>query len=215
MEFYQEPWEESYNRLRRDIEIRFLRKDTNRKYKPLLISNMDDLVITVVLRLIRINSKLRHAGEEIKNFYAMLENRIDHVYHEELRRIFKHAGSTSRDDASAFETPEPSDPIDRRIEEEEERAIINRCYKECLGKLPEHVLSIFLEYYGKETLTPKERTAARIRLAVKVADISAAEETPERLKRAKNNLDSMISKWRRNHLDPCKDSCLKWGASRP
>jgi hypothetical protein len=208
--FYQKPWEESYLQLRKEIEERLLRKDTNKNYKSYFVSNLNDLVMTVVSRFIKINSKLHRAGKEILNFHAMLENRIGHVYHEELRRLSKSVRLIDVDDS---DISSPMDSIDKEMEENEARIIKAKCYKKCLDELPGHILNIFLDYYDMDELPPTGRADARQKLALQVATIPVQEVTPEKLKRAKNNLDSMICKWRKKHLEPCRDKCLKQKSS--
>ncbi|HSE20351.1 MAG TPA: hypothetical protein VLB68_01800 [Pyrinomonadaceae bacterium] len=208
--FYGASWEESYVQFTKEISERLRRKDTNIKYRSHFESNLNDLVLSVVSRFIRINSKLERAGQKIHSFYAMLENRIGHVYHEELRRLSKLVPLPDIDDSDiASET----DSADKEMEQKEKETIKTECYKKCLDDLPMHISIIFVEYYDTEELTPAERTYARQRLALKLANIPPSEATPEKLKRARNNLDSMISKWRRKHLEPCKEKCLKQRSS--
>jgi hypothetical protein len=95
------------------------------------------------------------------------------------------------------------------MEEREERALKVNCYKRCLDELPEYVLNIFLEYYDMDGVPPAARADARRKIALRVAGISAEGATPEEVANAKGNLDSMLSKWRKNTLAPCKDKCLK------
>jgi hypothetical protein len=204
--FYGKSWEDSYVQFTNEISERLRRKETNPKYRSHFESNLNDLVLSVVSRFIRINSKLQRAGQTIHSFHAMLENRIGHVYHEELRRLSKLVPLPDSDDPDiASETHS----VDRELEQKEKEAITTECYKKCLDDLPIHISKIFFEYYDTEELTPAERTYARQQLALKVANIPHSEATPEKLKRAKNNLDSMISKWRKKHLEPCKEKCLK------
>lgn len=206
VQFYGKPWEESYELLTKEITDRLRRKDTNWNYKSPLLTDMEDLVISVVARFIKINSKLRRAGKEILNFHAMLENRIGHVYHEELRRLLRSARGVELDDVDVVSQMAL---IDREMEESETSAIEVECHKRCLDKLQGHVLDIFLEYYGVDGLTVAERTDARRRLALRVAGISPSEATPGAVAGAKRNLDSMLSKWRKKTLTPCKDKCMK------
>ena len=216
-EFYGKPWDEAYELFVTEIEKRLLRRvhgDTNERLKSALIDNMGDLKATVCLRVIRINRKLQQQGSGIEKFYGMLENRIKCVYYEEVKRLWRIVRSVELDDAETPEQPAPGVPIDRQLEEREEQEIKKRCQIKCLKELPERIQNIFLEYYSYRELPPKERTQARLRLALRVADISASEATPEEVLRAKNNLDSMRSRWRKDHLIPCEKNCLKGGGLR-
>lgn len=206
VQFYGKPWGEAYPLLTKEITDRLRRKDTNRSYRAPLINDVEDLVMSVVARLIKINGKLRRAGNEILNFQAMLENRIGHVYHEELRRLLRAARAVEID---RIDVVSPTALIDREMEDGETRAIKAECHQRCLDELPEHVLEIFLEYYDVGGLTPAARTEARRRLALRVAGIAPSAATPEAAAAAKRNLDSMLSKWRRNTLARCNDKCLK------
>ncbi|MDT5271381.1 MAG: hypothetical protein QOH49_3567 [Acidobacteriota bacterium] len=206
VQFYGKPWEESYALFTKEIAERLGRKDTNRKYRSPLSADEHDLVMSVVARFIKINSKLRRAETEIVNFYAMLENRIDHVHHEELRHLSKLARTFNVDDIDIISQ---AAPIDREMEESEASRIAAECYNQCLGKLPKHILDIYLEYYDVEGLTPAERTEARRRLALRVAGLSPSEATLEATGVAKKNLDIMLSKWRRKNLALCKAKCVE------
>jgi hypothetical protein len=207
-EFYRQQWEESYRLLRRQIEKRLRLKQTNKIYSSELLSGIDDLVTAVVLRFATINSKLHNAGREIENFEAMLNSKIDHVYKEELRRIQKLIRDTqSLDDPDARLT-HTSPAIDGELEEEQ-RTVKLECQKKCLKELPKDILNTFLEYYGRRTDTATARTEARLKLALQDANLSPSEATPEQVKRAKNNLDSKICKWRRNRLQPCQKKCIE------
>jgi len=206
VKFYEKPWEEAYTQLTEEIEERLRRKDTNKNYRSRLTADLDDLIISVVARLIKVNGKLRRAGKEILNFYAMLENRIHHVYHEELRRL---SVSARMLDVDEMDVASQTASIDREMEEREAWALEVNCYKRCLDELPEHVLNIFLEYYDMDGVPPAARADARRKIALRVAGISAEDATREEVANAKGNLDSMLSKWRRNTLTPCKDKCLK------
>jgi hypothetical protein len=204
--FYGKPWEDSYSELTREIEKRLLRKDINVRYRSYFVSNIGDLIMTVVARFIKINSKLQRDGKEILNFYAMLENRIGHVYHEVLRALSRPPEPLPDDDSDLVSQ---TNSAEKEMEEKEARLIKAKCYRKCLNELPPHVLNIFLENYGANKLPPAERTQTRLNLALRIAEIPAQAATPEEFKRAKNNLDSMISKWRTKHLEPCMDKCLK------
>jgi hypothetical protein len=206
--FYEKPWEEVYPLLTDEIENRLRRRDTNKNYRPSLTAELDYLVVSVVARLIKINAKLRRAGKEILDFPAMLESRVGHVYHEELRRLSRAARHLDIDN---LDLADRTAPVDRALEETEEASLTVECYKRCLGELPPGILDIFLEYYDVEGLTPSERAEARRRLALKVEGAPPDEATPEKVRAAKDKLDIMLSKWRRRKLTPCKDECLKRG----
>ena len=202
VDFYGCSWEDSLLKLTREIQQRILNRDTNPRYRSHFESNLADLVMSVVSRFVKINAKLRAAGQPIDNFYAMLENRIGHVHFEELRKL---ARLTNIDDLDvASETSSPAE----HLELNEMKAIMSRCYKKCLADLPPHISNIFVEYYDLDELPPIERTQARRQLALREANLSPSEVTPEELMRAKNNLESLISKWRKKHLTPCKNKCL-------
>lgn len=206
VQFYGKPWEESYELFTKEAAERLGRKDTNRKYRSPLSDDEHDLVMSVVARFIKINSKLRRAGTKIDSFYAMLENRIDHVHHEELRDLQRSGRASNVDDIDIISQ---APPIDKEMEESEASRIAAGCYKRCLDKLPKHVLDIFLEYYDVVGLTPAERAEARRRLALRVAGIPPSEATPEATEVAKRNLDIMLSKSRRRTLVPCKVKCVE------
>ncbi|MFL6334555.1 MAG: hypothetical protein ACJ754_14675 [Pyrinomonadaceae bacterium] len=206
VQFYGKPWEESYALFTREVAERLGRKDTNRKYRSPLSADEHDLVMSVVARFIKINSKLRRAETEIVNFYAMLENRIDHVHHEELRDLSRSARTSNVDDIDIISQ---AAPIDRAMEESEAGRIAAECYNQCLDELPKHIHDIFIEYYDVDGLTPAERTEMRRRLALRVAGISPSEATPEATGGAKKKLDIMLSKCRRKTLAPCKAKCVE------
>lgn len=206
VQFYGKPWEEAYALLTKEITDRLRRKYNNTRYRSHFSSVEEDLVSSVVARLIRVNGKLRRAGKEILNFHAMMEDRIGHVFHEELRRLFRPVRPV---EISDLDIASPTPLINREMEENETRRLEAECHNKCLDKLPGHVLEIFLEYYDVDGLTPTERADARRRLALRVTGICLTEAPPEAAATAKRNLDSMLSKWRNNILAPCKDKCMK------
>src|SRR5579885_392904 len=203
---YGKPWEESYALLTKEIAERLWRRDTNRNYRSPLSADAHDLVMSVVARFIKINSKLRRAGTVILNFHAMLENRIGHVHHEELRELTRSARTARVDDIDVMSQ---AASIDRRMEESEARRIEVECYNKCLDELPKHAQDIFIEYYDVDGLTPAERAEMRRRLALRVAGIPPSEATPDATADATKNLDIMLSKWRRKTLAPCKARCVE------
>ena len=213
VDFYRRPWEESYTLLRAEIRKRLLRKSTNPTYRSMLVGEVDDLVTSVFIRYAKVYGKIRRAGGEIEGFEAMLEDRVKLVYHEALRRYSRLLPDIRPDSHETTEAASPAVLIDRALEEEEERARLNRCLIECLRELPEHVRNIFLEYFDTDAYSPHERVEMRLRLALREANIPVEQATPEQIFRARRNLNTMISKWRTNHLKPCKEKCLKRVAS--
>lgn len=210
---YNKSWEESHRMLRAEIRKRFHCKKMKDKYRSALISDIDDLITTVVLRFTRINSKSQAVGG-IKDFNAMLCTITNHVYHEELRRILRQAATHQLDDPETPELAAEVSAIDRELEGRDEIELENSCYLECLQKLPEHILNIFFRYYETENLTPGQREEKRCNLALELAGLAVEEATPQQIKRAKNNLDSLISKWRNTRLKPWKETCMKRMLSR-
>src|SRR5690348_2722465 len=100
MDFYECSWEESFLQLTREIRKRIQHRDTNGRYRSHFDSNLDDLVMSVVSRFIRINAKIRADGQKINNFYAMLEDRIGHVHFEELKKLARFKNIDDLDVAS-------------------------------------------------------------------------------------------------------------------
>lgn len=213
MNFYQRPWEDSYVLLRAEIRKRFLRRDTNPAYNSVLVGEIDDLVTHVVIRYSKVYGKIRRAGSEVESFEAVLEDRVKLVYFEALRRYARLLTDVPVDDDKALESSAPAILVDRTLEEEEERERLNRCYVKCLRELPEHVLDVFIEYCDTDTYPPQERAEVRLRLALREAEIQADMATPEQVLKARRNLNTMISRWRTNHLKPCKERCLGRTAS--
>jgi len=208
--FYGLSGDDSYRQFTKEIRDRLSRRDTNARYRSQFENNLDDLVMSVVSRFIRINSKLHADGQKIHNFRGMLEDRIGHVYFEELRRL---ARLVDEVDVNDMAVPSKTNSPDVEIELSETRAMKARCYKKCLGELPLHISNIFVEYYNTDGLSPTERTRARQQLALRVANSPPSETTHEEVTRAKRNLQSLICKWRTEHLKPCKEKCLKQRSS--
>lgn len=209
-DFYKKGWEESYELFRRETQKLFLRRDTNQQYRPQLINDLEDLVSTVELRFVRVYRKLRDDGQEIRSFYGLLNDKVNDVYREWLRR----KPPVSIDDPNHFIEPVKPESLDRELEENEERAIRLRCQKKALASLPEHILDLLLEYYSYEELPAKERTAARLDLALRQQNVSAEGLTPEQIHRLRNNLESKMSKWRNDVLVPREEECIKGEHSR-
>jgi len=206
VQFYGKPWEEAYALFTKEIAERLGRKDTNKSYRAPFSADAHDLVMSVVARFIKINGKLRRAGKKILNFHAMLENRISHVHHEELRELSRSARNV---DVGDIDIISQTALIDREMERSEASRIEAECHNKCLDELPKHVHDIFIEYYDVDGLTPAERAEMRRRLALRVAGIYPSEATTEATADAKKNLDIVLSKWRRKTLAPCKAKCVE------
>ena len=205
-DFYGLSWEQSYLQLTKEIESRLLRKDTNPRYRSHFEHSLKDLVITVVARFVRINAKLQAAGKKIDEFYAMLENRIGHVYKEELKKLIRAGKNLDIDDRNV---PSETNSVYEKMEQEETRALRLRCQQHCFDKLPSHIANIFLEYYDTDGLSPKQRTYTRQQMAIRLASLPSFGITLEETTTAKKNLDSRISKLRRKHLKPCMKKCMQ------
>jgi len=210
--FYKKEWEESYGLFKRDIEKLILGRDTNPKYRSLLVDELADLVATVALRFSKINRKSLEDGRKIEHFYGLLNKMAEYVYREWLRRIRKPIDSL--DDPSFTGEPSTSVGFDKELEDREERAIKLKCQMKCLASLKQSRLDLLLEYYGVLRLPPKERTAARVRLALRLANISPAEASPEQIEKKTSNLNKNVSVYRSTDLKPCMEKCLKREHSR-
>jgi DNA-directed RNA polymerase specialized sigma24 family protein len=208
---YKRSSEESHRLLRAEIERRLRSKNTNPHYRPLLISNVEDLTSIVALRFIKICRILEQNGG-VKNFDALLGNRVNHVYMEERRRIARQAKAIQLDDP---ETPDlAEETMIGELEEREERELEMRCYRECLRKLPERSRDIIIRYCEGENLTSKQREEKHRTQALELAKIPPEEATEEQITRAKNNLESRVSKLRSNCLQPWKETYMKRMRSR-
>ena len=205
-DFYGLSWEESYSQLTKEIETRILRRDTNPRYRSHFQSSLNDLVITVVARFVRINAKLQAAGRKIDEFHAMLENRIGHVYNEELRKI-RRAGKIL--DIDNLNLPSEANSAYEEMEQEETRALRLRCHQKCFDNLESHIANIFLEYYDTDGLSPKQRTYKRQQMALRLASLHPSGATLEETTNARKNLDGQIFKLRKKHLKPCMKKCMK------
>ena len=212
VEYYEKPYQESYELLRKKIEARFRHKDTNSQYSSILMSNLDDLVLTVVFRLISINGKLvTRKAEKINDLELMANKVADLVYREELRAVRKRL----RDRPLEEDDAERSGPVLAQQVHDEIRAIraeiMKRCYDSCVENLPARIKSVFRAYYTDVVLEPQELIAERKRLAKQVAGITETEGqnlTPEQELRTLNNLQSKINKWRRSRVEDCVTECV-------
>lgn len=215
---YKKSYEESYQILRKKIEAKFLGKDTNIKYRAMLIDNLEDLVQTVILRLVAINSKsLAEKKEAIRNPELMAYKITELVYLEELRQIRKRLTELAIDDESpekkALPLSQPaSDEIEAIIKE-----IIQECYDACVESLPVESKDLFLAYYPNIILDPKELVARRKQLAQEEAEMTPAQaqgRTPEQEARTINNLQSKVNKLRKSHVEECVRKCVEAKQSR-
>jgi len=218
VEYYKKPYQESYELLRKKIEARFRHKDTNSKFSSILTADLDDLVLTVILRLISINGKILKNGQERINDLELMANKItDLVYREELRALrnrLRHQ-PLDEDNAEAKGLPLPQQVHDeiRAIREE----LMKSCYDSCVEKLPAQVKTVFRAYYTDAALEPQQLIAERKRLAKEVAGITEAEGrnlTPEQELRTLNNLQSKVNKWRKSLIEDCVTRCVAVQESR-
>jgi DNA-directed RNA polymerase specialized sigma24 family protein len=175
----------------------------------MLRGEVDDLVTKVVIRYSRVYGKIRRAGRELESFEAMLEDRVKLVYYEVLRQYRRHLTEIRVDAPDSPELPATPVRVDRAWEEEEERALLNKCLVKCLRELPEHARRVLIEYTDTETYPPGERAQMRLNLALREAGLSADRATPEEIFNARRNLNTAVSRWRTKHLQPCKEKCLR------
>jgi ribosomal protein L30/L7E len=213
VDYYRKPYQESYQLLRRKIEANFRGKDTNSKYMSIFIDDLEDLISTVILRLVSINSKsLKEKGERIRDLESMVNKITDYVYREELRAIRKRLKEQLIDENDPEnKTPSLPQPIDDEIQTIRSE-IIKRCYEDCVERLPAKIKDVFRAYYPKTRLDPKELVATRRRLATEVAGMTLAQSqrlTPEQAERTLNNLQSKVNKWRRSHIEECVKKCVE------
>ena len=216
--FYQKPYRESYELLRKKIEDRFRYKDTNSKYSSILMADLDDLVLTVILRLISINSRLlKRNGAPINDLELMVNKISNLVYREELRALRKRLRELPLDeDDSEFKTPQLVQQVDAEIMAIK-KEIMKGCYHSCVEKLPDRIKAVFRTYYTDAVLEPKELIVHRKRLANDVAGLTEAEAqqlTPQQELRILNNLQSKVNKWRKIHIEECVQKCVTTHESR-
>lgn len=217
-DYYGKSYEESYQLLRKSIEARFRSKDTNSKYRAILLDELEDLILTVILRLLSISSKsLNKKGERIRNPELMSSRIADFVYQEELRAIRKRLNETPIDeDDSEGKAPPIGQAIDGEIQAIENE-IMRKCYAQCLGDLPAHIAAVFRAYYPDAVLDAGELVAVRKRLANEEAGLTEAQaqsQTPEQQARTLNNLQSKVNKWRKTHVEECVKKCVEECESR-
>jgi hypothetical protein len=213
VEHYKKTYEESYELLRRKIQSSFRGKDINSKYRSILINDLEYLVLTVILRLISINSKsLMVKGERIRDLEAMVNKITDLVYREELKSIRKRLVEQPIDESNpASNTP----PIPQSIDDEIQaikKEIIQDCYDACVDNLSDSKKAIFRAYYRNDISDSKELIAARKRLANEVAGLTPAQsqsQTPKQEIRILNNLQSQVNKWRKSTIEDCVKKCVE------
>jgi hypothetical protein len=218
VKYYEKSYEESYQILREKINLIFRSKDTNKKYRPILIADLEDLTLTVIFRLISINDKsLREKGERIRDLELMANKIADFVYREELRVIRKRSNEQPID-KNDFNSKSLLIPqlVDDEIQATK-KEIIRKCYEACIEKLPAESKALFQAYYPNDVLTPKELVARRKRLANEVAGLTEAQaqtQTPRQEARTLNNLQSKVNKLRKRHIEECVRECVEAKASR-
>jgi hypothetical protein len=150
----------------------------------------------------------------VKDFDAVLGDRVKYVYLEVRRRIAKQSKALQLDDSDTPDLAEETGTIISELEAREERELEIKCALECLRKLPQHSRNILLRYYEGEKLTCAQREEKHRLLALELAKIPPEEATEQQIRRAKNNLESRISKLRKNYLRPWKETCMKRMRSR-
>ncbi|HJQ32223.1 MAG TPA: hypothetical protein VJ866_08595 [Pyrinomonadaceae bacterium] len=202
-EHYRQPLEESYESLRRAIWKLLEGTDTNRRYRPqMLTTDVDDMISAVTYRLISIYSQLRRKGEPLLDLNKMLRKIVYFVHREELREL--RPSAPPRPDGPDVSDPPLPQPVEGVVSGVE-REIEHDCYDECLGKLPEHIQELFLSYYPDSRVEPKELVAQRRRLAGE-AD---GEHTLKSSERKLNNLQVKVNKWRIGRLEDCMRRCAE------
>lgn len=219
VEYYKRPYRESYELLRKQIESRFRNKHTNSNYNSMLIADLDDLVLTVVLRLIKINSKLlKKKAERINDLELMINKIADLVYREELRTLRARLKEQPLDEED--DSKRKTHPLTQRVDNEIraiQKEIMKRCYDSCVETLPVRIKTVFRAYYTDLALEPKELIIERKRLANKEAGITEAEAqrlTPKQELRTLNNLQRKVNKWRKSHIEECVKRCVAAHESR-
>jgi chorismate mutase len=217
VDYYKKPYEESYQLLRKKLAAKFRGKDTNSKYSSILLGDLEDLILTVIFRLISINSKLLKKGERIQDLELMANRIADFVYQEELRAIRKRLDEPPlNENDPESKTP----PIPQRVDDEIQAIkgeITRKCYEICVERLPADNRRIFQDYYPNVALDPKQLVARRKRLANEVAGLTPAQaerQTPEQEERTLNNLQSKVNKWRKTYIEQCVKKCIEAEASR-
>lgn len=218
VEYYKMTYEESYQLLRGKIKAIFLSKDTNSRYRPILLADLEDLMLSVILRLMYINLRwVRETGQGIRDPELMLNKIAGFVYKEELKAIRKRLNEQPiKEDDSVGRTPQIPQPINGEIQALRNQ-IRRKCYAACVEKLPARIKAVFRAYYPNVSLSPEELVAVRRRLADEVAELTQAQalsRTPEQEARTLNNLQSKINKWRKSHIEECVRKCVEAKQSR-
>jgi DNA-directed RNA polymerase specialized sigma24 family protein len=207
-DFYKRPWGESYELLRGEIKRRLFRRVGNSVYGWRFRSEADDLITRIVFRYSIVYGSMRRAGVSLDSFEAMLEDRVRLVFHESLRRYSKDV-PVFRPDGDQPEPSAVAAHVDRTLEDEEQRARLNKCMLECLRKLPEHSLRLLAEYHDADDRPQHERTRMRLMLALREAGIPPDRAMPEQEARALRNLRVAISKLKNDRLKPCMEGCMR------
>lgn len=215
-EHYQQPLAEGYERLRGAIRKRLEGTDTNRRYRPRMMSDIDDLISTVIFRLASINGKLQRKGEQIRDLDLMLKKIVVFVHREELRRLRWPSAPLGAGGSDASDPLPLPQPVDDEVSAAE-RQIWHDCYVECLDGLPEKIKTLFLRYYPDLHVEPKELGALRRRLAGEEAgdeEEDGKRRSQEPSGRELNNLQSKVNKWRSGRLEDCMRRCAAVRRSR-
>lgn len=218
VEYYKKSYEESYRTLRGKIEAKLRGKDTNSSYRSMLIDNLEDLVLTVIFRLISINSKsLAEKGERIRNPELMAYKITELVYLEELRDIRKRLKERPIDDNGSekkpLQIPQPTGDEVQAIMND----IVRECYTASLNRLPSESRDLFLAYYPNVKLDSQELVSRRKRLANEEAGMTQRQvqsRTPEQEDRILNNLQSKVNKLRKIHVEEFVKKCVEAKRSR-
>jgi hypothetical protein len=216
--YYEKSYEESYQLLRNKIEGRLRGKDTNSRYRQMLFDNLEDLILTVIFRLISINSRsLLEKGERIRDLPAMVNRITDFVYYEELRAIRKRLGDQPVDGNDSENTfPPIPQPVDNEIQAIKNEMIL-QCYEACMKRLSADNKAVFRAYYPAVILDPKTLAARRKRLASEEAGMmqeQSGSRTPEEEGRILNNLQSKVNKLRKTHVEDCVKACVESNAAQ-
>lgn len=218
VEYYKMTYEESYQLLRGKIKKIFLSKDTNSRYRIILLADLEDLTLSVILRLMDVNLRwVKETGRGIRDLELVLNRVAGFVYKEELKAIRKSLNAQPIEgDDSAGRTPQIPQPINDEIQALQNQ-IRRECYAACVEKLPARIRAVFRAYYPNVSLSTEELVAARRRLADEVAGLTQAQarsRTPEQEARTLNNLQSKVNKWRKSHVEECVRECVEAKQSR-
>jgi len=211
--FYNKSYEESYHILRDKIEAKLRSKDININYRSMFIDDLEDLILTVIFRLISVNNKsITEKGERIRNPELMAYKITELVYLEELREIRKRLQDRPIDDNGSdkktLQIPQPTGDEIQAIMND----IVQECYNACLKRLPSDSRNLFLSYYPNIKLDSKELVARRKQLANEEANMTqtrAQNQTPEQEDRIINNLQSKVNKLRKIHVEEFVKKCVE------